>query len=270
MLGKGECMNPYFTKENLLSDILDIGNAENFSLWLVECYFLWQKLTDEQQEKLSDIAPYMTHASVTNAIMSLYDGKYWHPLPDHSLLPEEGMSRDNLIAVSALNMFHDRIIEPTNTSMAKCGFSKFSNFLRAPQPQDLIFFGLSANKWWAEYFKWLLEWNMKSSCWATDKTGDGFLDTDGKLLSFVRLMAIGDQDLYLQCTDLVYDALEDYYYTQGKWKENPTWDGYLDSDGRSSTQFPTGEPERIWRWVFAMYFKEQNNPINRICNELWG
>lgn len=248
-------MNPYF-KDGLMTDILPYGTPENASLWTSTAHLLFKFLKIEQQANVEDLIEPLSYYNVKKALNSLTDGDKWYPLSDHSLLKEEGMSRDNKIGLSAFSMFYDNKDE-----MSKCGFTSILDFIRAPQPQDLIFFGMSAGYSWAKPLKSILIWNIKRSCKSQSQTGSGVLDTDGKILSFIRAFAMRDAELMFNITDLVYDSLFKYFYIDGNIVEYPF----------QNETFPLeNEKDKIWRVIFAMYFKDANNPINRICNEMWG
>lgn len=238
----------YFNAQGLLTDVLPFGQPENCSLWLVECYFLWNKLTEEQKAKYPELKELLSTEKVTSALMSLTDGKKWYALPDHTIMANEGFSRDNMIALTAFGK------ATNNETMSHAGVDAF-NLFRYLNPQDWFFFGLCADKWWA--WKAFLFANIEYSCSSTSKTGDGFLDTDAYLLSFCRLEGAKGvehfDDLYYEVDASLSKIIPEYL------EANPN-------------EVPANMKvtDNHWKLVFAMYFKDQNNPINVLAKEIWG
>ncbi len=248
-------MNPYFDSAGLLTDVIPIGETtENRSLWTVECYFLWNMLQPSQKDLFPALKWHLSFDNVWLSLYGLYDGKHWHPLRDWTKLPKEGFSRDNCIGISAYGLYRNCA---TYSYFNLCGFSDWRNLLRSPQPQDLIFFGLCANKWWAKYFKWFLRWNIKHTLTHVTQTADKVLKTDGLILSFVRLFALRNNDkkfadIWDNAQDLMAPTLLKY------WLTHPS---------EVIGTFPT--TKTIWKQIFSNYFRSSDNPINAIARTLW-
>lgn len=249
--------NDFFTKEGLLSDVTPIGNPENLSLWTVECFFLWQMLTPSEQVELADITPYMTHEAVIKAMMSLYDGKRWHPLSDHSVMKEEGMSRDNIIAITALGLYLKEQGYASDEVKAMCnaGQAHFWDY-RLFQPADKVFFSYTADKLFGKICLPFLRFMLSSSLRNISLTGDGVLDTDPKLLSFVRLFALAgvDKDSWN-----MFDRSREYMFVNL----------YEYLNKHPGEKIGELTEDNCWKFITHTYFRDAANPINRIARVIW-
>lgn len=254
-------MNSYFTKEGLLTDILPIGEPENLSLWTVECFFLWEMLNESSKKKLDDIAPYMRKETIVEALMSLYDGKKWHPLPDHTKMLDQGMSLDNMRAITSLGHYLKSIKYPLYQDqvalMCRAGQAHFWDY-RLWQPADKILFSYTADKFFGKTMLWFLEAMIINSLKSISTTGGNLLDTDPKLLAFVRLFALKETNEY--CKELFEDA------------ENVMRHNLMEYLSEHHDEEIEGiDPDlHPFKFIFASYFKSKDNPINRIANELWS
>lgn len=236
-------MSPYFDATGLLNDSIPITPSENRSLWLVEYFFMGPADVSEEQAKMALLSCY-------NAA----DGK-WYPTGDHKTMAEEGFSRDNMLAVTA---FGSRV---GYKFLAYSGIRNFS--YRYLQPQDVIYF-LYCCGWIGKLiafpFMPILLLNMLFSAWNIRRCGSGVLDTDGRILSLVRILGQTKRSWFWRRFGDFFTWISDRRLKP--WlKENPSeipaeFEGKIDGIN-------------IWRILFAKYFRDPMHPINVECRRIF-
>lgn len=258
-------MCPYFDEAGLLSDVLPIGDGcENRALWLCEAFFLAEMLRESGKTAPPDVLEivntYLTKEAVTKALMRLYDGSKWHPQADHTKLMEEGFSLDNYRGITSFGLYTG------NELIASAGHKAFWDFRHTWQPQDKIYYAYAAGVWWGRALYELCALNMKISCFIMDRCPSGALDTDGKLLSFVRVRGAMKNDKRAigtwNCIETILKERVPGYLNLNQ-AEIPVW--ALDPVDQKAVNPKANR----WRLLFSMYFKDQENPINKICAVLW-
>lgn len=237
-------INTSYLKDNYLSDKTPYEDSENVSLWIVELIFLLNKLPQYSNTNFDDI---------NQCLLKLHnslDHKY-HPNTDLLKYTDEGFSRDNMIAVTAYGAYNNI------SFLRKSGITHF-DFPRYLQPQDIIFFGYCAKKFWSYPLLPFLFLNMIWSCWNLRRCSNGFLDTDGKILSFVRIHAFKNNNFLYKLLFSITDSI--LKSRMKKWMtKNPK---HLPKNCNIDSNH--------WRLIFGIYFNDPNHPINKICKMIWS
>lgn len=202
----------FFDEKGLVADNPPFRNLENLSVWTYYYYSLMLNIENLGYPKA------FVRLSLNSAIMSLYgrDNEF-HPCPNHDALPEEGMSRDNMMAITSSGLlllglfFASRL--PTSIPLAKppivvydcekmfkAGIRQFS--YRYLQPQDICYFlytylVFSKRRWFMDIKKWVLLplliptfLSMAYACLCRKTTRTGAFDTNGVLLTYMRTSAM--------------------------------------------------------------------------------
>lgn len=242
----------YFDQYGLLSDESPARTVENNSLWTI-IYFT---LGYVNSSGFRGIYP-----SVKEDILRCRDEQgLWHVSPDHSIMPEEGFSRDNMISVVSLGLLEK------DQDLAGEGMRCWTT--RYAQPQDTAYFAYAANKWYGKLLLPIVLLNMLGSCWSQKKCGMGVLDTDGKILTFLRITALFYNSksffagLYLKLLVWILEKRL-YSYLDANIGEVPWFAVHPEQEEK------VDRTVNIWRILFAMYFKDPNHPINMLAGEMW-
>lgn len=231
----------YFNeKTGLLCDGPDFYDSENNILWLSEYLFL---LAKKDSTKLTFIK---TMARIAVESISSY-GKFT-PAPNPFKFPEEGFSRDNMIAVTSMGLMFDESYKTSGID--------FFDFPRYMQPQDICYF-LYCFHW---FFKPLITVTWISMFWSffsLSLAPNGELSTDGRLLNFIRGEALSSKGTIHRFLYNLGQKISSYRI-KNYFKKNPT-------------QLPIGISfdSPTWKIIFELYFKDHNHPNNKLAEVLW-
>jgi hypothetical protein len=230
-------MSPYFDAYGLLNDCIPITPSENRSLWLSELF-----LIDPKDDEVSHTVDSLKKC------YSPEDNK-WYPVPDKTTCADEFFSRDNMIGVTAVGKFTG------DKFLAKAGMKNFN--YRYLQPQDVIFFAFCAGNWLSYLFLPFLWLNMLWSSWRNRTCGTGVMDTDGRILTFVRCAGA-------VCDDGLMSKVWLWWFLKYTKISNVRVKKFL-------TENPDQIPEEfkgqdiskinVWRLIFSIYFRDIMHPI---------
>jgi len=235
----------FFDKYGFVSDNRDAdGDKENKILFSIEWLLL---LLYPRVDSLSKVESVRTLKDIA---YTLTDGKKWYPLPDHTKLVEEGFSRDNMIALTSLGML------ARDEELSKAGLKHLFDkpYL---QPQDMIYFAICANNAVGWLFFPVLFISMFIACFSLSQTRGGKLDTDGRLLSFVRCLSNTESKAFRMMWKVLnwISKIRLAKYL----KLNPS---EMPSD-LCTDEIKNNLDKYHWRILFRMYFQDANHPINQ-------
>ena len=251
-----EINQSFFDKDGLLNDKMPVTPSENRSLWLVEAAILYHMVQGQRtlctDEKCELLEPDRVYAN----LMKLWDGKTFHALANWNEFKDEGFSRDNIIAVTAFGLYF-------NKSCNDLGW-KMMPYRRYLQPQDIIWLAFAAGgipRLLARPFMWFLALNMIYSSLRMKKLSDyGPLDTDGMILSFIRMTSGSKYSWTLK---------KAWEYIQRNI-ECDLWCAIKNYSSVGDDWYKLGKPTLPWRCVFRMYFNNHaDHPINTLSKEIW-
>lgn len=239
----------YFDRDGLLHDSTNITPSENRSLWLVEAVMLYHR----QHDKDIGWIDQLDANEAQRNIEKLFDGKTWHALPNPEEFKNDGFSRDNMIAVTSFGMRFS--VE----KFKKAGWNMMP-YRRYLQPQDVIWFGYCAGKTWARILLPFLVLNMLWSCGKMSKTRGGSLDTDGIILSWMRLESGYRHSKLLAWTK--------GYIEKHLPRNLQSYFDHCDDNGEFR-KIATIPYCHCWRVAFRLYFNDKNHPINILAEKVW-